>query len=104
MHIEFDYSVSVLQTTLRHTPLGSCRPLSIAETPEAARSNWSDYERWFEPVWDRERLNDITKHFATAFLGQNLTTDKSGDKYLSEKLEGFKPRTTIGISLEVGKQ
>ncbi len=72
--------------------------------PEAARGNWSDYERWFEPVWDRERLNDITKHFATAFLGQNLMMDKSGDKYLSEKLEGFKPRTTIGISLEVGKQ
>jgi predicted dienelactone hydrolase len=71
--------------------------------PEVSRDNWTDYERWFEPVWDRERLNDITKHFATAFLMQNLNKDTSVDQYLSSKLEGFKPRTTIGIKLETGK-
>ncbi len=71
--------------------------------PEVSRGNWTDYERWFEPVWDRERLNDITKHFATAFLMQNLNNDGSADQYLNSKLEGFKPRTTIGIKLETGK-
>ncbi len=72
--------------------------------PEVARGNWTDYERWFEPAWDRERLNDITKHFATAFLAQNLSKATSADQYLTTKLSGFRPRTTIGIKLEVGRQ
>ena len=68
--------------------------------PESVRNNWADYERWFEPVWDRERLNDITKHFATAFMDTNLRADKNADQYLDTKLIGFRPRTTISIKLE----
>ena len=60
-------------------------------------------ERWFEPVWDRERLNDITKHFATAFLNQSLLGDKNAGQYLQSNLFGFLPRTTIGIKLETAK-
>lgn len=71
--------------------------------PEESRSNWKDYERWFEPVWDRERLNDITKHFATAFLNQSLMGDKNAGQYLQSNLFGFLPRTTIGIKLETVK-
>jgi predicted dienelactone hydrolase len=72
--------------------------------PESVRGNWADYERWFEPAWDRERLNDISKHFATAFLQQHLNKNAEATKYLTSKLEGFRPRTTVGITLEVGKQ
>jgi predicted dienelactone hydrolase len=71
--------------------------------PESVRGNWTDYERWFEPVWDRERVNDIAKHFAVAFLKQNLLKDSSADQYLTSKLNGFLPRTTIGVRLETGK-
>jgi predicted dienelactone hydrolase len=71
--------------------------------PESVRGNWTDYERWFEPAWDRERLNDITTHFATAFLQQHLSKDPSTSKYLTSALEGFRPRTTVGIKLETGK-
>jgi predicted dienelactone hydrolase len=71
--------------------------------PEAARANFKDYERWFEPVWDKERLNDITKHFATAFLNQSLFQDKTAAQYLQSNLFGFLPRTTLGIKLELGK-
>ncbi len=71
--------------------------------PEAARAKWEDFERWFEPVWDRERANDITKHFATAFLAQHLKADKSAEMYLSSKLIGFLPRTTLGVRLETNK-
>ena len=71
--------------------------------PEVSRSNWTDYERWFEPVWDRERLNDITKHFATAFLYQSLLGDKTAGQYLQSNLFGFLPRTTISVKLETGK-
>jgi predicted dienelactone hydrolase len=71
--------------------------------PEESRGNWQDYERWFEPVWDRERLNDITKHFATAFLNQSLLGDKNAGQYLQSNLFGFLPRTTIGVKLETAK-
>jgi predicted dienelactone hydrolase len=69
--------------------------------PEEARANFEDFERWFEPVWDRERLNDITKHYATAFLNQSLKQDASAAQYLQSNLHGFLPRTTLGIRLEV---
>jgi predicted dienelactone hydrolase len=72
--------------------------------PDSARGNWTDFERWFEPAWDRERLNDITKHFATAFLQQSVEKNASASKYLTSALEGFRPRTTVGIKLEAGKQ
>jgi predicted dienelactone hydrolase len=70
--------------------------------PIDARANFKDFERWFEPVWDMERLNDITKHFATAFLSQSLNHDESAAQYLQSDLQGFLPRTTLGIKLEVG--
>jgi predicted dienelactone hydrolase len=73
------------------------------DPPASVRNNWTDFERWFEPAWDRERLNDITKHFATAFLQQHVEKNTSVSKYLTSALEGFRPRTTIGIKLEVGK-
>ncbi len=70
--------------------------------PEEARANFKDFERWFEPVWDQERLNDITKHFATAFLNQSLKQDANAAHYLQSDLNGFLPRTTLGIKLELG--
>jgi predicted dienelactone hydrolase len=71
--------------------------------PIEARANFKDFERWFEPVWDMERLNDIAKHFATAFLNQSLNKDETAAQYLQSDLYGFLPRTTLGIKLEVGK-
>jgi predicted dienelactone hydrolase len=79
-----------------HNPFSNHPPLE-------ARANFKDFERWFEPVWDRERLNDITKHFATAFLNQSLKQDGSAAQYLQTNLFGFLPRTTLGIKLEFGK-
>ncbi len=70
--------------------------------PFETRANFKDFERWFEPVWDMERLNDINKHFATAFLSQSLCQDESAAQYLQSDLHGFLPRTTLGIKLEVG--
>jgi predicted dienelactone hydrolase len=70
--------------------------------PIEARANFKDFERWFEPVWDMERLNDIAKHFATAFLSQSLNHEESATQYLQSDLHGFLPRTMLGIKLEVG--
>lgn len=70
--------------------------------PVEARANFKDFERWFEPVWDQERLHDITKHFATVFLNQSLNQDSDAEQFLQSDLHGFLPRTTLGIKLEVG--
>jgi predicted dienelactone hydrolase len=71
--------------------------------PIEARANFKDFERWFEPVWDMERLNDITKHFVSAFLNQSLNQDATAAHYLQTDLFGFLPRTTVGIKLELGQ-
>jgi predicted dienelactone hydrolase len=70
--------------------------------PIEARANFKDFERWFEPVWDMERLHDITKHFASAFLNQSLNRDATAAQYLQTDLFGFLPRTTVGLTLELG--
>jgi predicted dienelactone hydrolase len=37
---------------------------------------------YMDPVWDSVRMNNITQHFATAFLGRHLRNDASMDAYL----------------------
>lgn len=68
--------------------------------PEELRSNWTDFERCSEPVWNHERAHDIVKHFASAFFGQYLRADSSAGEFLATDLPGFRPRTTLGIRLE----
>ena len=65
--------------------------------------NFAEFERWSEPVWDKQRTGDIVKHFASAFFGAYLQGNEEAGNYLSSKLLGFLPRTTVGVTLEVGK-
>jgi predicted dienelactone hydrolase len=75
----------------------------VNPAPLEARADWGEYERWSEPVWDKERANDVTKHFAAAFFGGFLQNKPEAKNYLSSELPGFKPRTTEGVTLELGK-
>ncbi len=75
----------------------------FVECPVDVYSNWTDFERCSEPVWNHQRAHDITKHFASAFFGQFLQGDESADGFLSADLNGFKPRTTVGVKLEVSE-
>jgi predicted dienelactone hydrolase len=77
----------------QHNPFVAC--------PDELRNNWTDFERCSEPVWSHERTHDLTKHFAAAFFGQYLQEDSSAGEFLSPALPGFRPRTTLGIRLEV---
>jgi len=76
-------------------------------------------------VWDNARMNNISQHFATAFLGKYLKNDTTMDAYLNlvenskdgkwsvetdGKLKsdhtywkGFPNRSAVGLRLEQGK-
>jgi len=53
-------------------------------------------------VWSTVRSNNILQHFATAFLAIHLKGEADKQAYLAvgAPLEGFKPRTTNGLTLE----
>ncbi len=72
----------------------------VNPAPPETRNNAQDYERWSEPVWDKERSNDITKHFASAFFGTHLQHNPDATKFLEPSLPGFAARTEIGLKLE----
>lgn len=79
-------------------------------------------EHYIDAVWDNVRMNNISQHFATAFLGKYLKGDAAMDPYLSlveqakdgkwsaesdGKLKadhsywkGFPARTAVGLRLE----
>ncbi|MFK8164700.1 MAG: alpha/beta hydrolase family protein [Lewinella sp.] len=64
-----------------------------------------EYLRYADSVWDTRRMNNINQHFITAFLGGKLKGEDTA-KYLelpedanTNKWEGFKPRTAVGLSL-----
>ncbi len=73
----------------------------FVECPLDAMNTWTDFERCSEPVWNHERAHDITKHFASAFFGKFLQNDDEAGEFLDANLPGFKPRTTLGVRLEV---
>jgi predicted dienelactone hydrolase len=75
----------------------------VNSPPPESRAAWSEYERWSEPVWDKERAQDITKHFAAAFLLRFLKNNSNAGQSLASNLPGFLPRTTIGVKLETNK-
>ncbi|MDZ4770129.1 MAG: dienelactone hydrolase [Chloroflexota bacterium] len=96
-----------------HNVAGNPPPSSVRDFP--------DYERYSEPAWQVERINNINQHFITAFLEQTLMgTDQSailqplienandGVVSLDEAgaptadhtyWSGFLPRTAAGMSL-----
>ena len=65
-----------------------------------------EYLRYGDSVWDQRRINNINQHFITAFLGIHLKKTDSYNKFLNtdkdsiqENLNGFKPRTSVGLEL-----
>lgn len=55
------------------------------ESPEFIDySNWMYYE---DPVWDKDRMNDIVQHFTLAFLNKELKGNESAEKYLDVEVE-----------------
>jgi hypothetical protein len=69
--------------------------------PESGRI--SGYAHYADPVWDTIRMNNIFDHFATAFFDLHLKGQSDRQAYfdvLGSSWKGFRPRTTVGLTLE----
>lgn len=86
---------------------------SIASNPPPPESlapglNIDEYYRYTDATWDQRRVNNINQHFITAFLGIQLKGKTEYSNYLKVEgdvqtdLEGFKPRSSIGLELRHG--
>jgi len=78
-------------------------------------TEFGDYYRFADPVWDMWRIDSINEHFVTAFFDLYLKGDESAGSYLDMKVEnsnegvysdqaesstywpGFQPRTALGL-------
>ena len=59
------------------------------------------FRHYADPVWDTLRMNNITQHFVTAFLGLKLKDDREMERYLgSDTWAGFPEGTAEGLKLE----
>lgn len=88
--------------------------------PLSRTADFSEFERYSEPAWDRDRMNNINQHFLTAFLGIHLKGEAyenyldviplssegvwatNEDGSFSEDHSywfGFRNRTAIGLEL-----
>ncbi len=75
-----------------------------ADAPAAARTAFSSFESFEEPVWRKDRLRGINAHFITAFLDLTLKGDQSRGDYLEPLppvgvAKGFPKRWSIGFNL-----
>lgn len=94
--------------------------------PPPAAQALSDYERYADPVWNENTINNVNQHFITAFLGQHLKGNDDYTGYLDVPVEnanegvysvdedgnlqedhtywtGFAPRTALGLRLIKGE-
>ncbi len=58
------------------------------------------FEHYADAVWDSVRMNNITQHFVTAFLGLHLLGDPAMADYLTDAWQGFAPGSGRGLRLE----
>ncbi len=89
--------------------------------PPPVADDLGEYERYADPTWDEQRINNVNQHFVTAFIGQYVLGEDYSD-YLDVPVEvandgeyvldddgnpsedftyseGFLPRTALGLSL-----
>jgi len=85
--------------------------------------NSTPFNHYADPVWDTVRMNNITQHFVTAFLGRYVRADAELGSYLDVPVErasdavfaankdgslkpehtywkGFANRTAVGLMME----
>ena len=56
---------------------------------------------YIDAVWDNVRMNNISQHYITAWLGKYLKADATMDAYFDPSAwKGFPPRTAKGLKIE----
>ncbi len=66
----------------------------------SAHLDFMPFDHYADAVWDTVRMNNITQHFITAFLGLNLKGEAAMADYLTDDWQGFAPGTARGLQLE----
>jgi len=94
----------------------------VPNPPPAEATNFEEYMRYGDNVWDTRRINNVNQHFLTAFLGIYLKGQTDYQQYLdvievaaegvysvnddgTPKADytywaGFAPRTAVGLTLK----
>ncbi len=56
---------------------------------------------YIDAVWDNVRMNNLSQHYITAWLGKYLKADEAMDAYFDPTTwKGFPPRTAKGLKIE----
>ncbi|MBD3662731.1 alpha/beta hydrolase family protein [Sulfitobacter aestuariivivens] len=67
----------------------------------SAHLGWAPFRHYADPVWDTVRMNNISQHFATAFLGKYLHEDDTMIPFLeTDDWPGFGEAGAPGLRLE----
>ncbi len=61
---------------------GAPYPAPVESAPFSQELGFAPFDHYADAVWDTVRLNNISQHFATAWLGKYLKGDASMDAYL----------------------
>ncbi len=66
----------------------------------SAHLDFMPFDHYADAVWDTVRMNNITQHVVTAFLGLHLKGDTAMAAYLTDAWQGFAPGTARSLRLE----
>ena len=58
---------------------------------------------YLDTVWDTVRMNNVSQHFVTAWLGRYLKGDRTMEAYLDGTWKGFPDHTVRGLRFETMK-
>jgi len=75
------------------------------DVPDLPRDKFDLIERFEEPVWRKDRLRAITRHYVVAFLDESLRHDRAADDFLKPTApgatpKGFERRWALGFRFE----
>jgi predicted dienelactone hydrolase len=108
MRLIFDEAAGTTRHLLTFTDAahnaGAPIPAPVEAWEPSAHLDFMPFDHYADAVWDTVRMNNITQHFVTAFLGLHLKGDAGMAGYLTDGWQGFAAGTARGLRLEVRAQ
>lgn len=80
---------------------GAPMPPPLEAQAVDAKTGATMAHHYIDAVWDNVRMNNISQHYVTAWLGKYLKADAGMDAYFDPLAwKGFAPRTAKGLKIE----
>ena len=79
-----------------HAPI----PAPLEAWEPSPHLDFMPFDHYGDAVWDTVRMNNITQHFVTAFLGLHLKGTAGMADYLTGDFQGFADGSARGLRLE----